>query len=183
MASPPDISLVLYFEDIAAAHKEKGSTFRLAWHNVFVVNQLALVSRQWHTLVYRYRHCVVVTAMYALSRFAACFEYQLVSLAARRRQMLPKELRYPAYIDEVFDNLCAIVKKMLEWKACNLICADRRASTSKFSFEIRHGQFGPMRLRVSWSSPSWPRHVYGLPKQQSFSAFDVPPVCRWSGTR
>ena len=115
MASPPDISLVLYFEDIAAAHKEKGSTFRLAWHNVFVVNQLALVSRHWQEFVYRYCHCDGVASVYALFAFIARSN-KVSLLAAGRRNELPIQLQYSEFIDEVFDNLCAIAKVMLQWK-------------------------------------------------------------------
>ena len=69
MAPPPDVALSLFFEDLVAAHKENGSRLTLAWHNLFVVNHLALVSPHWRAFLYRCRHCDGVAAVYALFAF------------------------------------------------------------------------------------------------------------------
>ena len=101
MASAPDISMSLYFQYLGVAHKGKGSRNMLAWHNLFVVNQLARVSWKWRRLVYDYSHGGSVAAVYALFAFGAR-TYKLLLPAARRRHELPMQLRYSAFSDEVF---------------------------------------------------------------------------------
>ena len=110
------IALSLFYGDLAVAHKENGSRFTLAWHNLFVLNQLALVSRHWQEFVYRYCHCDEVASVYALFAFGAR-SHKVLLLAAGRRNELPIGLRYSEFIDEVLGNLCAIAKRMLQWKA------------------------------------------------------------------
>ena len=175
MASPPDISLSLYFQDLAAAHKGKGSTNMLAWHNVFVVNQLARVSWHWHRFVYGYRHGDGVTAVHALFAFGAR-TYKLLCLAARRRHELPMQLRYSAFSDEVFDNLCAVALRMIRWKslrgllrptAFSQMVQGQFGPDGQVSFQMVHGQFGPLRLRGDWHSAGW-QHRFGLPWQRFF---------------
>ena len=175
MASATDISMSLYFQDLGGAHKGKGSPNMLAWHNLFVVNQLARVSWNWRRLVYDYSHGGSVAAVYALFAFGAR-TYKTLRLAARRRHELPMQLRYSAFSDEVFDNLCAVALRMIRWKSLRGLLRPMAFSQmvhgqfgpdGQVSFQMVHGQFGPLRLRGDWHSDGW-QHRFGLPWQRSF---------------
>ena len=160
----------LYFQDLGGAHKGKGSPNMLAWHNLFVVNQLARVSWTWRQLVYDYSHGGFVAAVYGLfafgARCATCMAER--GLQARRRHELPMQLRYSAFSDEVFDNLCAVALRMIRWNACRELRPMAFSNLlGQSSFQMLHGKFGPLRLRGDWHSDGW-QHRFGLPWQRSF---------------
>ena len=48
------IAIKSFLHSLAQAHAEGGKTLTLAWHNLYIIGQLALVSKQWHKLIIYY---------------------------------------------------------------------------------------------------------------------------------
>jgi hypothetical protein len=150
MPPPPDIALQMLFDDLAAANKENGSPVTLAWHNLFVVNQLALVSHHWHKMVSRYSHCTGTAAVYKLFAFAAhtrnmllCCKSKQFSFSGRRNE-LPSEFQCRVFTDQVFDNVCAIVQKMIAWRP------RPRNQKQRPQLSVSYGRPGQMRICGDW---------------------------------
>lgn len=154
MPPPPDIALKLLLDDTAFAQYgfTDGSHLTLAWHNLFVVNHLALVSKLWHSFVIRYKGCNAVAAVLDLFAFAAR-TYKVGLLSSRRRNELPIGLQFRDFTDQVFDNVCAISKQMLKWRSRR----PKQELSSPPSIS-----YGPnLCVRGDWLSLWRPHHLVG----------------------
>ena len=116
MSEPLGIALRGILEGLAQAHEGNRLPLALAWHNLFVVNQLALVCVHWHRLVNRYSYHDAFEAVHALFYFAA--KKNLTGLLTSKRwNELPMEFQFQMFTNHIFDNCVAIAKFMNAWRA------------------------------------------------------------------
>ena len=117
MPPPPSCALLqIVVHDVAEASEQCGSTLRMAWHNLFVVNQLALVCHRWHDLVRCYSYSRGPAAVFGLFDFGVKTHKLGLLTRSGQRYKLPVNLRFPEFTDQVFDNVCDIALKMITWR-------------------------------------------------------------------
>ena len=159
MPQPLDIALRLIFAQLAEAHEGNGSRLALAWHNLFVVNHLALVSVHWRNLVRLYFGCDAVQAVHALFLFGAQ-TWRTLLLTSQRRNELPIPIfnDVKMFNDHVFDNLAAVAKKMLQWKPPRRRPrTPRHATQPQFDLSVSYYRCGRIKsICGDWLVFCWP---------------------------
>lgn len=165
---PLSIALHPYLRGVAQAHEGNRSRRTLAWHNLLVVNHLAVVCVHWHELIMRYSQHEAVEAVYALLASVAKTHRTLL-LTSERRNKLPMVIQFRAFDDHIFDNCGAISRHMVAWTGIS--CTRRHCPQTDY-LSIKYGLSGQVADIYGWN-PTMLTHCHHFSQGHSASAMRV----------
>ena len=132
------IALKFNLHSLAQAHVEDGQALSLAWQNLYVIGQLALVCKRWHKLVCSYANLEVIIAVDEMFEMVAK-RCKILLLQNANRSRLPHYLMRSCsrYNDHEYDNMSAVAIGMHVWRPKSFTRKDRTPSISpSISYDI-----------------------------------------------
>ena len=152
------IAIKSSLHSLAQAHAEDGKALTLAWQNLYVVGQLALVSKQWHKLICSYARMETTTAVDELFAMVAKTHQWLLLQSSRREHLPPYVMQCCArFNDREYDNISAVAMGMMNWRTNPYA---RKARNSSFPLSVKYDGFGGIRsIKGDWFSPLVQRQI------------------------
>ena len=137
------LALKFNLHSLAQAHVEGGQALALAWQNLYVVGQLALVFKQWHKLVCSYARMEAMSAVDEMFLMVAKTHKALL-LQSSKRDHLPAYLMHSCsrFNDQEYDNMSAVAMGMIVWRPNPYT---HKARTSSIPLSVSYDAFGGIK--------------------------------------
>ena len=146
------IAIKSILHSLAQAHAEGRKTLTLAWHNLYIIGQLALVSKQWHKLIIYYARMETTIAVDKLFTMVAKTNQSLL-LQSSRRQSLPPYVKQccAGFNDLEYNNISAVAREMLNWRTNPYA---RKPCKPGFPLSVKYDGFAQITsIKGDWFSP------------------------------
>ena len=146
------IAIKSTLHSLAQAHEDGGNTLTLAWHNLYIIGQLALVSKQWHELTIYYARMKTTIAVDELFTMVATMHQSLL-LQSSKRQLLPPRVMQccASFSDLEYDNIAAVAREMLNWRTNPYA---RKSRKPGFPLSVQYDRFAQITsISGDWFSP------------------------------